>query len=156
MSDTVEIVKLALAFLTATFTAWVGYLVVKLNMKAAVAAVEVKAVAAEVQNAAVKAEQVKDSLENSQAGQSELLNAVIGQVTESARVGIVTHTLVNSQHGIALATVYSQAQRIATLTGDPEDIRKATDARLRLDDHELKQGVVDRRIEAEAEAERKR
>lgn len=56
-----------------------------------------------------------------------------------------THTLVNSQHGIALATVYEQALRIAKLTGDPVDIEKANIAKKNLNEHEAKQAVVDSR-----------
>ena len=54
-----------------------------------------------------------------------------------------THTLVNSQHGIALATVYEQALRIAKLTGDPVDAAKAEEARKKLSEHETKQNAVD-------------
>jgi|HubBroStandDraft_4_1064222.scaffolds.fasta_scaffold00050_55 hypothetical protein len=58
-------------------------------------------------------------------------------------VAVATHTLVNSQHGLALATVYEQALRIAQLTNDPADFAKADEAKKNLADHEAKQHAVD-------------
>jgi hypothetical protein len=54
-----------------------------------------------------------------------------------------THTLVNSQYGIALALILAKAQRIAALSGDPADIEEVEKAKKKLAEHEAKQHVVD-------------
>ncbi len=93
--------------------------------------------------AAGKVENVRKSLasNNSEAATSmENLTAVAD----------ATHALVNSQHGIALATVYEQAMKIAELTGDPADRAKAERAKRNLVDHEHKQARVDDRKDAKS------
>jgi len=54
-----------------------------------------------------------------------------------------THTLVNSQYGIALALILAKAQRIAALSNDPADIEEVEKAKKKLAEHEAKQHVVD-------------
>jgi len=58
-----------------------------------------------------------------------------------------THTLVNSQYGIALALILEKAQRIAALSQDPSDIEEVQKAKAKLAEHEAKQHVVDSREE---------
>jgi hypothetical protein len=83
-----------------------------------------------------KAEHVAEVAAVSQA-------AVEKQSATILNVAVATHTLVNSQHGLALATVYEQALRIAQLTNDPADFAKADEAKKNLADHEAKQHAVD-------------
>lgn len=59
------------------------------------------------------------------------------------KVAKATHTLVNSQHGLALLKVVSTTKRLADLTKDPVDIEESEKARKMFADHEAKQGVVD-------------
>jgi hypothetical protein len=54
-----------------------------------------------------------------------------------------THTLVNSQTGIMLTTIYEQSLRLFKLTGDPIDAAKVEVAKKKLGEHEAKQHVVD-------------
>jgi hypothetical protein len=54
-----------------------------------------------------------------------------------------THTLVNSQTGIMLSTIYEQSLRLFKLTGLPEDQDKVDAAKKKLNEHEAKQHAVD-------------
>jgi hypothetical protein len=56
-----------------------------------------------------------------------------------------THTLVNSQYGIALRLILEKALRIAQLSKDPEDEAEVVKARQKLSEHEGKQSIVDAR-----------
>lgn len=100
----------------------------------------VKKVSDEAASAAVvaaeKTDEVKLALQESTGTTEAMLDGLV-------KVADATHTLVNSQHGIALSTVYEQALKIAALTGDPADRKKAEVARQKLDDHEAKQSRVD-------------
>jgi hypothetical protein len=108
--------------------------------KAAVQATKVATAVAEVKTAtevaAKKVEQVAQTRAVDVAEAKEQTNKILVLSDK-------THTLVNSQHGIALATVYEQALRIAALTNDPADIQKADEAKKKLADHQAKQSVVD-------------
>ena len=154
MSETVEIVKLVLAFLGTLFTAWVGYQVVKLNIAATKAAVK-------VETATLAVKEVKATLENVTVGHDELLNSMADQVSiqgdkidvaarvgeEAARVGRDNHTLLNSNMGAQLKIGAVALRRLAELTKHPDDLAAASLAEKLLSDHEAKQAVVDKRAE---------
>lgn len=84
--------------------------------------------------------EVKTTLKDNQKEQTNLMTGI-------ADVGKATHVLVNSQHGIALSTVYEQALRIRDLMTDPHEREAAQSkvdaAKLKLDDHEQKQAKLD-------------
>jgi hypothetical protein len=54
-----------------------------------------------------------------------------------------THTLVNSQYGIALALIVEKAARIYEISKNAADKADLENARLKLAEHEAKQKVVD-------------
>jgi hypothetical protein len=54
-----------------------------------------------------------------------------------------THTLVNSQYGIALALIVEKAARIYEISKTAADLAELEKAKLKLADHEAKQHVVD-------------
>jgi signal transduction histidine kinase len=73
-------------------------------------------------------------------------NAVAQAAEQSSKILVLadkTHTLVNSQYGIALALILEKAIRIANMSNLPEDIRDVEKARQKLAEHEAKQHVVD-------------
>jgi hypothetical protein len=56
-----------------------------------------------------------------------------------------THTLVNSQYGIALALIVEKASRIYEISKSAADLAELEKARTKLAEHEAKQFVVDTR-----------
>ncbi len=137
-----------LAFLTPLMIAISGVLTIyfqnfftkRSEAKAAIQATNVATAVSEVKTAtevaAKKVEQVAKTRAIDVAEAKDQSNRILILADK-------THTLVNSQHGIALATVYEQALRIAALTNDPADVQKAEDAKKKLQEHQAKQGVVD-------------
>lgn len=121
------------------------------SVKAAAAAVKVEEVAVKADRAAVKVEEVKTALDSATSATQTQHDDTVAKLEALAKVSTATHTLVNSQHGIALSTVYEQALKIAHLTGDPADMVKADTARQKLAEHEAKQSVVDAQQGADAE-----
>lgn len=74
--------------------------------------------------------------------------AVLQASEQSSKILVLadkTHTLVNSQYGIALALILEKAIRIANMSKLPEDIADVDKARQKLAEHEAKQHVVDSR-----------
>jgi hypothetical protein len=65
------------------------------------------------------------------------------QMTQIQELGEKTHTLVNSEHGIALTTVLEQAIRLASLTHTPADVASVTVAQQKVNDHDARQNIVD-------------
>ena len=61
-----------------------------------------------------------------------------------------THTLVNSQYGIALSLILEKAKRIAALSKDPVDQAEVDKAQQKLDEHEAKQHAVDHKESKDA------
>jgi len=80
--------------------------------------------------AAVKVEEAKVTLADNTAATSDKLNEI--------------HTLVNNDHGVSLRLAASALQRVADLTQRTEDQELANQARRMSDEHERKQGVIDR------------
>ena len=81
-----------------------------------------------------------------------LVGMIIGYLktlSNSAKIdGVVkvtdaTHTLVNSNMGVALRSSSVALRRVADLTGKPEDDKLATAAEKMLSEHESRQAVVD-------------
>jgi hypothetical protein len=69
---------------------------------------------------------------------------------QSAKILVLadkTHTLVNSQYGIALALILEKAMRIAELSNTQENRDDVVKARQKLADHEAKQHVVDSKLQ---------
>lgn len=115
-------------------------------VKVAEVADKADVVAVRQEEAAAKVEEVAVKLDESNARHVEhddIAASTNRKLEEIAIVADKTHLLVNSQHGIALSTVYEQALRIALLTGLPEDRLKADVAKVKLDDHQRKQEMVD-------------
>ena len=54
-----------------------------------------------------------------------------------------THTLVNSQYGLALALILEKARRVYELSQDPKDKLEVTLAQKNFDEHQSKQHLVD-------------
>lgn len=90
-----------------------------------------------------KAEEVKKTLEVVAASQASELADIKAVGIQTQVTGRATHTLVNSEHGIALRSNETLARRIYEDSGKAEDkvVMDAATAILR--EHELKQGVVD-------------
>lgn len=105
------------------FTAYLTYLMAKLNARAAVAATAV--------------EQVKTDLTNTQ-------DVVNGKLDKAQEIAEKTHTLVNSNMGAQLKMHALLCRRMAEKTGEPDDLSAATQAEKLLAEHEDKQAVVDR------------
>lgn len=81
---------------------------------------------------------------------AETTVATASRLSHLAAVAQDTHTLVNSSYGTQLAVGLAALERIAALTGDPNDRRLADDARARLEEHNARQAVVDTRPSPEA------
>lgn len=60
-----------------------------------------------------------------------------------ARVADATHTLVNANMGTQLRKTAALANRLAELTGDPQDMLKAREAERQVREHEMNQAKVD-------------
>jgi len=80
--------------------------------------------------AAVKVEEAKVTLADNTAVTAGKLNEI--------------HTLVNNDHGVSLRLAASALQRVADLTKRTEDQELANQAKRMSDEHERKQGVIDR------------
>jgi hypothetical protein len=65
------------------------------------------------------------------------------KLAEIARVGVDTHTLVNSNMGVQLKLNAALSRRIADYTRNADDIAAADLAQLLYDEHLKKQAVVD-------------
>ena len=65
---------------------------------------------------------------------------------KAAVVAGQTHTLVNSEKGANLTALYVALQTIAELTGKPEAISAAAEAKKNLESHQIKQDAVDIKI----------
>ena len=83
-----------------------------------------------------KTEEVKQALLVSNTEQ-------IRQLGEIQAVGETTHTLVNSQHGLALRSLATALAKIAEISGQDADKQAALDAESIAQEHERKQSVLD-------------
>lgn len=72
-----------------------------------------------------------------------LLVWVTSKLAKVAKTTETIHTLVNSEHGVALTTIYEQARHISSFTHDPEDLRKAGAAKMKMDEHNKNQAKAD-------------
>src|SRR5678815_2998734 len=66
-----------------------------------------------------------------------------GKMDEIARVGVDTHTLVNSNMGVQLKLNAALSRRMANITKSNEDIQAAELAEIALAEHIKKQAIVD-------------
>lgn len=136
MSDTVitGIVTGVLGLCTTIFTGYMAFLMAKLNVKQADAALKVEEAA---KLAAAKVEEVKKTLD---ASTREASNKLV----EMAKVGVDTHTLVNSATGRALLLYMEARQEIAEIRPTEGNIKIAEAAKRDYEEHVRKQAVVDK------------
>jgi hypothetical protein len=92
---------------------------------------------ANTQEAATDAHAAKTTLAKNTADTKSQLNDI-------AEVGVATHTLVNSNMGVQLKLNAALARRMASITGNQDDLRAAELAEALYQEHINKQAVVDK------------
>lgn len=114
------------------------------GVKAAAKADEVAKIAANTAKIVAEKVEVVAKVAAATASNAADQNKAILENTEKI------HTLVNSQHGLALALVLEKAIKIASLTNDPNDAAEVKKAKIKLDEHEARQQLVDRKEDKKA------
>ncbi len=132
VSDNVQIATMLFGFLGTAFTAWIGYLMARLNKKADDAAEKVHQVA-------VATTEVKNTLAQSTDGFNHKLDSI-------AEIADKTHTLVNSAMGTQLRLHAETAEALASEQPHNKVFAAAAkEAKKLLKEHEAKQRIVDRK-----------
>jgi hypothetical protein len=133
LHDIVALTNTILLWLTPLLLAWVVRIQIKNGKLTREEADAAKIAAIEV---AKKVQEVVTVAADSAKENKEQGEKILSQ-------GHDIHTLVNSQTGIMLTTIYEQSIRLYKLTGDPVDGQKVDAAKKKLSEHEEKQHVVD-------------
>jgi hypothetical protein len=84
---------------------------------------------------------------NTVAQKAEVVAEKVAEATVDQKQILVlaekTHTLVNSQYGIALALIVEKAARIYEISKSAADLTELEKAKQKLAEHEAKQSIVD-------------
>ena len=132
----VDVLNTVLLSLVALVTALTPVLLAMINNKQARALANSEQTKKATIEAAARVEDVKRDLQVQSAASTK-------QMTEIAKVGIDTHTLVNSNMGVQLKLAAGFARRLADITKSSDDEKAASLAELAYDEHVKKQAVVD-------------
>ena len=92
---------------------------------------------------AKRAEAKLDTVAEKAAVVAEKVESATAQQGKILVLAEKTHTLVNSQYGIALALIVEKAARIYEISRSAADKADLENAKLKLAEHEAKQKVVD-------------